>query len=439
MYKEPSSSVTKVGPFTFVKMNLLLSARPTTHDNVTFESGPVSPPPAARATVTDSMLPPRTPRKLMLPAQTLYYTPQKRFPVRPGTKDTVLAAQGGDVDQDVTAMWQLSITPASLFCEKPALASRILWLKTPHGPVRTCYADQDMRKMAKLQHKYALANCASSFSKLPTEVLIKIFKMVDCVGAFGRRERTGEACLPRSGPWMRKGLLEELALTSRHLYAEVTNWVYDYHQFYFQHPWALQSFLDSITSSHALPCRSKHFGTVILRFGDGANQHGQTHARTAIVAHNGDWDTAMSQFNAEVAERVRDDLYFRKRRDKLREYTRTRTKKQVVQDWQAPIRQLLICHTVGRLVLEGDSACKPALKAGSGIVAALLEFRGKRKVQSVWKAGEWPAGSDKLFAIVKTALEDGSGKDIVDTAPKPDLSVLRETRSMKRKLAEKLQ
>jgi len=121
MYKEPSSSVTKVDPFTFVKMNLLLSAPPTTHDNVTLESGPISPPLAARAMVTDSMLPPRTPRKLMIPAQTLYYTPQKRFPVRPGTKDTVLAAQGGDVGQDVTAPWQLSITPASLFCKSQQL------------------------------------------------------------------------------------------------------------------------------------------------------------------------------------------------------------------------------------------------------------------------------------------------------------------------------
>src|SRR5437868_13259684 len=91
------------------------------------------------------------------------------------------------------------------------------------------------------------------------------------------------------------------------------------------------------------------------------------------------------------------------RGDKLCEYTRIRTKKQVVQDWQAPIQQLLICHTVGRLVLEGDSACKSALKAGSGIVATMLGFRGKGKVQSVWKAGQWPSGSDKLFAIVKTA------------------------------------
>jgi hypothetical protein len=107
-------------------MNLLLSAPPATHDNVTLESSLASPPPAARATVTDSILPPKTPRKLMLPAQTLYYTPQKRFPVRPGTKDTVLAAQGGGVDQDVTAMRQLSITPASLFFKKPALVSRIL-------------------------------------------------------------------------------------------------------------------------------------------------------------------------------------------------------------------------------------------------------------------------------------------------------------------------
>src|SRR3954453_3692997 len=165
MYKEPSSSVTKVGPFTFVKMNLLLSAPLTTHDNVTLELGPASPPLAARVTVANSRLPPRTPRKLMLPAQTLYYTPQKRFPVRPGTEDTVLGAQGGGVDHDVTTMWQLSITPASLFCKKPALASRALWLETPYGPVRTCYANQDMRKMAKLQHKYAFANCASSFSK----------------------------------------------------------------------------------------------------------------------------------------------------------------------------------------------------------------------------------------------------------------------------------
>ena len=99
------------------------------------------------------------------------------------------------------------------------------------------------------------------------------------------------------------------------------------------------------------------------------------YARTAIVAHNGNWDIAMSQFNAESAEHVRDDLYFRKRRDKLCGYTRTRTKKQVVQDWQAPIRQLLICHTIGRLIREGDSACKPDLKAGSGIVAALLGSR----------------------------------------------------------------
>jgi len=57
-----------------------------------------------------------------------------------------------------------------------------------------------------------------------------------------------------------------------------------------------------------------------------------SYARTAIVAHNGNWDIAMSQFNAESAEHVRDDLYFRKRRDKLCGYTRTRTKKQVVQD-----------------------------------------------------------------------------------------------------------
>jgi hypothetical protein len=35
---------------------------------------------------------------------------------------------------------------------------------------------------------------------------------------------------------MRKGLLEELALTSRDLYAGVTNWIYSYHQRYFQHP-----------------------------------------------------------------------------------------------------------------------------------------------------------------------------------------------------------
>jgi hypothetical protein len=67
MYKEPSSSVTKVGPFTFVKMNLHLSAPPTMHDNVTLESGLVPPPPAARATVTDSVLPPRTPRNYTTP------------------------------------------------------------------------------------------------------------------------------------------------------------------------------------------------------------------------------------------------------------------------------------------------------------------------------------------------------------------------------------
>jgi hypothetical protein len=40
-----------------------------------------------------------------------------------------------------------------------------------------------------------------------------------------------------------------------------------------------------------------------------------SHARTAIVAHNSDWDTAISQFNAEGAERVRDNLCFRVRRD----------------------------------------------------------------------------------------------------------------------------
>ena len=68
---------------------------------------------------------------------------------------------------------------------------------------------------------------------------------------------------------MRKGLLEELALTSEHLYAKATNWVYSYHQVDFQRPWALQSFLDSITSSHTLLCRSEHFGTAIVRFGDG--------------------------------------------------------------------------------------------------------------------------------------------------------------------------
>jgi hypothetical protein len=61
-------------------------------------------------------------------------------------------------------------------------------------------------------------------------------------------------------------------------------------------------------------------------------------------------------------------------------------------------------------------------------------------VQSVWKAGEWPAGTDKLFAIVKTALEDASEKGVVDIASTPEVSVLRETRSMKRKReAENLQ
>lgn len=44
------------------------------------------------------------------------------------------------------------------------------------------------------------------------------------------------------------------------------------------------------------------------------------------MAHNGNWDTAMSQFNAEGAEHVRDDPYFRKRRDRRREYTQIRNK-----------------------------------------------------------------------------------------------------------------
>jgi hypothetical protein len=44
------------------------------------------------------------------------------------------------------------------------------------------------------------------------------------------------------------------------------------------------------------------------------------------LTHNSSWDTAMSQFNAEGVEHVRDGLYFRKRRDRQREYTQIRNK-----------------------------------------------------------------------------------------------------------------
>src|ERR1700730_2108500 len=33
---------------------------------------------------------------------------------------------------------------------------------------------------------------------------------------------------------------------------------------------------EDAVKAHALPCRSKYFGTAILCFGDGANQHGQS-------------------------------------------------------------------------------------------------------------------------------------------------------------------
>jgi hypothetical protein len=123
-----------------------------------------------------------------------------------------------------------------------------------------------------------------------------------------------------------------------------------------------------------------------------------------------------------------------RRARKLHEYARTRTKKQIVEDWPAPIPQLLACHTIGRLVLDGDSARKPALNAGSGAVASLLDFRGKRRVGRVCKAGAWPTRSDKLFAAVKTALESEDDEETVTMALKPKMSsVSRETRGMKRK------
>jgi hypothetical protein len=53
------------------------------------------------------------------------------------------------------------------------------------------------------------------------------------------------------------------------------------------------------------------------------------------MAHNGNWDTAMSQFNAEGAELVRDDPYFRKRRGSV-STPKSETKKRIVQDWRAP-------------------------------------------------------------------------------------------------------
>jgi hypothetical protein len=55
-----------------------------------------------------------------------YTTPRKSGSWSVREEDTVLAAQGSDVDQNVTTMWKLSITPASLFRKMPALARRVL-------------------------------------------------------------------------------------------------------------------------------------------------------------------------------------------------------------------------------------------------------------------------------------------------------------------------
>jgi hypothetical protein len=88
--------------------------------------------PSTRAAVTRQHVAAEDAAKAHATRQTLYYTPQKRFLVYPVIEDTVLAVQGGDVDQNVTTTWNSQSHQRAYFAKSQHLLGGSSWLETPH-------------------------------------------------------------------------------------------------------------------------------------------------------------------------------------------------------------------------------------------------------------------------------------------------------------------